>query len=201
MLARKRCAASVHGLEALLRLFLVIFALALTVPIANAATGGSLIQKHRYEFDHRYSKVDTDQLVDGGRFEIWEETFNHFLQNPVVGTGWALRGRTGLADAAYVHNLVLYWLGASGIIGSIIFISLLLVGARFVLLYMSFDRYTTLKLGLLGYFPILIVFNLVGVVFAELALIYVGALVIALVLRIAALDAADGPQIVRSSRP
>jgi len=174
----------------LARLLLVLLILALLFLILNDMTSSRLVQRYQYEFDVRYLKTTTGKEIDGQRLLIWDKTWNDvFLKSPWVGTGWGVRVDVYYADDVYIHNFFLYWLASTGVVGGLVLALLLFIAGRYVLKNVDLRQDVDLKMGLLGYIVVLLVYNSVGVMFAEPALTYVAGVVIGLVLRIATLDA------------
>ena len=174
----------------LTRLLLVLLILALLFLILNGMTSGRLLRTYQYEFYVRYLKTTTGKEIDGQRLLIWDQTWNDvFLKSPWVGTGWGVRVDVYYADDVYIHNLFLYWLASTGVVGGLVLALLLFFAGRYVLKNVDLRQDVDLKMGLLGYIVVLLVYNSVGVMFAEPALTYIAGVVIGLVLRIATLDA------------
>lgn len=183
------------------KLFLIILILTILFLLSNLIASNNLLLNYKYLFDTKYLKISTGGQVDGNRFLIWDETWNNFfLKNPWLGSGWGVRIDLSYDGDAYVHNMFLYWLACTGIVGSVILFSLIFSIIVYIKRRIDWNRDFDIKAGLVGFFAILFAQNFIGVMFAEVSLTYTLGIAIALILRLATQDALKGNNNMRNQR-
>jgi len=173
----------------LTRLALVILAIGVLFLLINAATSNRLWRTYQFLFARRILREGSQVGFDGGRLALWRQAWDVFLERPLFGHGFGVRVQTEWSEDAAMHNLFMFWLVSTGVVGSLVALFLLFFAARHVLRHTDLSEDFVLKMGLLGYCMVLFVFNMIGVTFAEPALTYMTGVVMGLVLKIATLDA------------
>ena len=125
--------------------------------------GGSWFESYREDFYvqylHRnsgYEQIALDeqtlQQFSGGRFRLWDEAFEQFLQSPWVGSG---PGMTFFADSSFqeihAHNGYLELLYSIGVIGAFAHVVAACVWFRETILARGFDRRADIMVPIAAY--------------------------------------------------
>ena len=100
---------------------------------------------------------------DNGRFDLWKLGFNHFLQNPIFGSGfYSFVNEEWLKDVYpyFYHNTVIQLLGATGLVGFLAYAYHRFCTVRLVFKKPNLCK-TFLGIGILGF----LLFSLIDVLF------------------------------------
>jgi hypothetical protein len=188
-----------RGAHAGRRLLYAILITALFVILADLLTGGAVFAQYRADFYRLYLKIDEatgrplgTSGIHGGRLYIWEDSLHRFAQRPLFGEGLGVGSRVGgLTEDVAIHNVAVYFLLATGTVGSIVTLGLFFSWLRPVLRSLRRDKDLVLTLGLFGYVTFILAFGMVGTIWVVSSVTYMLGITLGLTYKIALLKAAQ----------
>lgn len=176
------------------RLFTLIIFVIFSIIMLEIIVPGNLLYEYWMEIMLRFLKINpvTGRVigtVDGGRFYLYQKSYEMFQSKPIWGYGLGIDIKTNIGTHVPTHNIIADFILGTGIVGFIQFILICAISGYIMIKKMNYYRYSELKLGLLGYIVFVAFFSMVGVLWTHVIMVHMLAIALGVGLKLAVLDA------------
>ena len=188
--------------------FLSVISVTIMINAINWVGGGALSYSFKGYLAKRYLKFHINQIggaadVDymdifsyshrgdllGGRTILWEDAWNIFKNNMLIGKGFGIHVSTrDNVDPSPLHNIIFYFLACSGLLGTILMLGIICICLRIFFKSLKSEEHIDLKVGLLAFILGVLCFNLVALFFAVYALMFLFSICFGVLLKLSCLE-------------